>query len=299
MDRIARDDPARVVAVDNLFLGREENLNDARAVLGDRLRISRTDVTSEQTLHELMRVERPDVVFDLAVIPLPTSLERPRWTFEQNVQMTLAACEAQRLGLFGTLVHFSSSEAYGTASYTPMDERHPLAPLTPYAASKAASDHLVSSYAAVYGLETIILRPFNNYGPRQNDLSYAGIIPIVIRRLLKGDPPEIFGDGHQTRDFIFVRDTAAATIAIYECAPAGSIVNVASGHEVSVDELVELLRSITGSSIDVRHGPARPGDIARHLASVKSLRALTGFESSVSLEVGLRETVEWYRSRPT
>jgi UDP-glucose 4-epimerase len=287
VDLLLQQDPSRVIAVDNLFLGKPENLADAGRVAGDTLSREWIDVADEEAFHKLLRSERPDVVFDLAVIPLLSSLEQPRWTFDQNIRMTLSVCEGLRLGLYRTLVHFSSSEAYGTAQQVPMNESHPLRPCTPYAASKAASDHLVMSYVATFGSDAIIVRPFNNYGPRQNDSGYAGLIPIVIRRLLAGQAPEIQGDGNQTRDFTFVRDTVESAIALYSRARSGTVVN----------DVIALLGELTGVDVAPQHVSPRPGDIARHVATAELLLTLTGFVPRTTLRDGLRETVIWYRSR--
>ena len=153
------------------------------------------------------------------------------------------------------------------------------------------------SYAHTFGLDASIVRPFNNFGPRQNAGSYAGIIPIVVGRARAGEPIEIYGDGEQTRDFVFVRDTVDAIVRVYaEPATLGRIVNVASGREVSVNELVRLLLEALDSDVEVRHGPPRPGDVRRHLASIDLARRLIGYEPRTSLRDGLAETVAWYLS---
>jgi UDP-glucose 4-epimerase len=193
------------------------------------------------------------------------------------------------------LIHFSSSEAYGSAQYAPMDEAHPLAPSTPYAASKAAADHVVLSYCATFGIDAAVVRPFNNYGPRQNDGAYAGIIPIVARQALRGEGVTISGDGEQTRDFTFVRDTAEATVRVYaEPATRGCVVNVATGREVSINDLVRRILDITKSTASVTYGPPRPGDVRRHCGDVHRLRTLTGFEPGIMTDEALLETVRWY-----
>jgi UDP-glucose 4-epimerase len=297
VDRIVQDAPERVVVVDNLYLGREENLEDARRADPD-LVFHRQDATDYEAMERLVRDERIDSVFNLAVVPLPASLVRPRWTVEQNVAITTVLCELLRLGTYGTLIHFSSSEAYGSAAYVPMDEAHPSVPSTPYAASKVGSDHIVLSYWHTFGLDAAIIRPFNNFGPRQNSGTYAGIIPIVVERALRGEAIDIYGDGEQTRDFVFVRDTADAAVAIH-AAPGtrGRIINIASGREVSVNRLVAELLDVLGVELPVRHVAPRPGDVRRHLASIELARELIGFAPATTLRQGLVETAEWYQSR--
>jgi UDP-glucose 4-epimerase len=179
-----------------------------------------------------------------------------------------------------------------------MDEAHPAVPSTPYAASKLAGDQVVLSYWHTFGLDAAVIRPFNNFGPRQNAGTYAGIIPIVVDRATRGEPIEIYGDGEQTRDFVFVRDTADAAIRLFGTSAArGRIVNVASGREVSVNELVATMLDILGSDVEVRHVDPRPGDVRRHLASIDLARELIGYEPRTSLHDGLAETIDWYLGR--
>lgn len=167
-----------------------------------------------------------------------------------NVGIATTFCEIMRSGLADRLIHCSSSEAYGSARYVPMDEEHPHDAITPYAASKSAADRIIESYIRTFAIDATIVRPFNNFGPRQNIGSYAGIIPIVVRRVMEGLPIEIHGDGDQTRDFIFADETADLIVQVADSeACRGQILNVASGRETSVNELVETPQG---------HGGARP-----------------------------------------
>lgn len=296
VDRLLERHAKAVVIVDNLFLGRVANITDALKYK-DRVTFYQEDASCYQRMQAILERHQTEVVFNLAVIPLPTSLERPKWTVDTNLTTVSTLCELARAGFYKSLIHVSSSEAYGTAQYVPMDEAHPLNPATPYAASKAAADHVVLSYAQTFGLDCSIVRPFNNYGPRQNDGSYAGIIPRVIRRVLRGEPPEIFGDGEQTRDFIFVKDTAAAIVRSYEIKESrGKILNLASGREVTVNALMEMLiRILHGDPARVIHTEPRPGDIRRHCGNVNLAREILEFEPTTSLEEGLHETSVWYK----
>lgn len=298
VDRIAADGPRSLSVVDNMYLGRESNLADARRRYPD-IKVYNVDATDYGALGAVLAGSEADVFFNLAVVPLPASLINPRWTVDQNVAMTTVACELQRQGFFETLIHFSSSEAYGTASYVPMDERHRCQPSTPYAASKLASDHVALAYRETYGSDVAVVRPFNNFGPRQNAGTYAGIIPIVLGRLSRGEPIVIYGDGEQTRDFVFVRDTAEAAVLTYECAGTrGEIINVASGVEVSVKQLIAELSSAMGLTPAIVHEEARPGDVRRHCGATALARRLLGVVPATDLRTGLRETVAWYRSMP-
>jgi len=295
VDRIIQESPGNLAVVDNLFLGKEENLAQARRDFPG-LKFYKQDATDYEAVKRLVRDEGVEVVFDLAVVPLPTSLERPRWTVETNVAIVTTLCELLREGCYQTLVHFSSSEAYGSAQYVPMDEQHPLVPSTPYAASKAAGDQVVLSYRAAFKVDAAIMRPFNNFGPRQNEAAYAGVIPVIIQRALRGEPAVVYGDGEQTRDFIFVRDVADAAVSIYrEPATRGRVVNIASGRELSVNVLVRKLLDILGLDVPVVHEAPRPGDVRRHCGAVDLARELISFAPRTGLDEGLGETVAWYK----
>jgi UDP-glucose 4-epimerase len=240
-----------------------------------------------------------DVVFDLAVVPLPTSLEYPSWTVMTNVGIATTFCEIMRTGMAGRLIHCSSSEAYGSARYVPMDEEHPHDAITPYAASKSAADRIIESYIRTFGIDATIVRPFNNFGPRQNIGSYAGIIPIVVRRVMEGLPIEIHGDGDQTRDFLYVDETADLIVQVAETeACRGQILNVASGRETSVNELVSRLLNVMGvPNHPVVHTPERAGDVRRHCADISVAREVLGYEPRALSDADLSATVEWYRGR--
>lgn len=296
VERIIAEHPARLVVVDNFFLGKESNLAAAQAAYSG-LKVYRQDAAAFDAMAAIVASESIDVLFNLAIVPLPASLVNPRWTVDVNVALATVPSELLRLGYYQTLIHFSSSEAYGSAGYVPMDEEHPCLPSTPYAASKLAGDYVVLSYRETYGIDAAILRPFNNYGPRQNAGAYAGILPIVVGNALRGEPIRIFGDGEQTRDFVFVRDTADAAIGVYQSgATRGRIINIASGEETTINVLVEELLSGLGVDVPIMYEPARPGDVRRHCGGIELARRLIDYKPKTSLSDGLRETVGWYRS---
>lgn len=283
---------SRIVVLDDFSLGRADNLSAVR----DRIEMLEGDCADEQALLEACGDQRIDLCFNLAVIPLPHSLAHPRENVDRNVAMTTAVCELQRKGRFGRLIQYSSSEVYGTALTVPMDETHPLHPHTPYAAAKAATDLVALSYATTFNLETVLVRPFNTYGERQNEAAYAGLIPEVIKRVRSGVPVTVNGDGKQTRDMSYVGDTVAATLALAGAdGVCGETFNIGTGTDVSVNEMIRSLLEALGSpDHPVEHGPGRPGDVQRLIADVERLRAAVGFEPSVSLDEGLRQTVAWY-----
>jgi UDP-glucose 4-epimerase len=296
VDRLITEAPRKIVVVDNFFLGSESNLTDARSGYPD-LEVLRLDASDLASMQDVVVEHAIETVFDLAVVPLPTSLDYPHWTMLTNIGITATFCEIARRGLIERLVHMSSSEAYGSGRYVPMDEGHPDDAITPYAAAKAAEDHIIRSYVQTFGIDATVVRPFNNYGPRQNPGSYAGIIPIVVHRVVRGLPIEIHGDGEQTRDFTFVRDTADLTVAIHETAAArGEEINVATGVGTSINHLVARILEIMGvPDHPVVHTPERPGDVRRHQADASKLMGLIGRQPAVLGDDELSETVEWYR----
>ncbi len=297
VDRLIKEEPENLVVVDNLFLGKEANLEEARENYPN-LKIYNQDASDYETMSEIMKNEGTEVVFNLAVIPLPASLTKPRWAFEQNVNITLTICELARNDYFDTLIHFSSSEAYGTSEYAPMDEKHPLNGTTPYAASKAASDQLVYSYCKTFGIEAAIIRPFNNYGPRQNEGSYAGVVPLTIKRILNNEAPVIYGDGKQTRDYLYVTDTANAAIDVYNSnSTRNNVLNIASGKEILIETLIKLIGKYLNSDKPIIYEQERPGDVRRHIANISLAEDLIGFKPTVSSEEGLKLTVDWYMEK--
>jgi UDP-glucose 4-epimerase len=298
VERVIADEPSNLVVVDNFFLGSEENLSQARALRPD-LKVYRLDASSLASMRELAAVERIEVVFNLAVIPLPTSLHYPHWTMNTNIQIATAFCELARWGAIETLIHVSSSEAYGSLQFLPMDETHPLLARTPYAASKAACDQMVLSYHRTFGIDAAIARPFNNFGPRQNAGSYAGVIPIVVRRVADGEPVEIFGDGEQTRDYIYVGKTADALVRIYEQeATRGKVLNVATGHEISINSLIERMLKLMGvPEYPVVHTAPRPGDVRRHCGGIELAKQLIGLQGAPLTDAELAETITYYQDR--
>lgn len=241
-----------------------------------------------------------DHCYNLAVLPLPHSLERPSQNVERNIAMTTAVCELGRRGGFRRLVHCSSSEVYGTAQSVPMDEQHPLRPRTPYAAAKAATDFTALSYATTFGLDVVVVRPFNTYGERQNDAAYAGLIPAVVRAVKQGVAVTIHGDGQQTRDMSYVGDTARGiALAAADAGARGKTFNLGTGREATVNEMVRLLLDALGRpDHPVVNGPPRAGDVRRLLADTARARRELNFRPQTPLSEGLKRTVAWYLARP-
>ena len=282
-----------VRVVDDLSLGTEQNLADS---LGDdRVMLQRGDCAG---LSSLVAGDSPpfDFCFHAAVIPLPHSLVHPEENVRANIAMTTAVCELGRSRGYKRLVHFSSSEVFGDARKVPMDEDHPLAGHTPYAASKAGSDLVVSSYAKTFGLEAVTVRPFNTYGPRQNAKAYAGLIPAVLGAVESGTPVQIHGDGEQTRDMTYIADTVTGVLALATSEQTtGSSFNLGSGSEASVNTMVGLvLEALSRPDYPALHVAPRPGDVQRLVADITRARDAVGFDPSTPLAIGIKETVAWY-----
>ena len=243
------------------------------------------------------REQRPDVAFNLATKALLYSFFNPAGAFQVNVSIATALAELMRTGALPKLVHVSSSEVYGTAQQITMGEDHPLLAETSYAAGKAAADLLLMSYVNMYDLDVVTVRPFNNYGPRQNDGAFAAIVPLTIRRLLDGAAPVIEGDGRQTRDFIYVQDTVDAILALATTdGVSGRTVNVGSGAETPIRAVVETLCDIAGYAGEIVTAPARPADVRRHRADITRAQALLGTVWRTGLRDGLEQTYDWHRS---
>lgn len=295
VDRLLEEGAAQVAVVDTFFLGKEDNLSHL-VDHDDRLVVFREDAADAGAMGEICSQVQPDVVFNLATKALLYSFFNPAGACRVNLDITLTLCELLRSGAYGRLVHLSSSEVYGTAQYVPMDEAHPLLAETTYAAGKAAADLAVASYVRMFDLEATTVRPFNNYGPRQNTQAFAAVIPLTIRRILAGEAPMLEGDGEQTRDFIYVTDTVDALLRLAEReGAAGEVLNLGSGQETSIGTIVRTIGEIMDWSGGIDHLPTRPADVRRHCADVSRSEALVGPIATTSLSDGLAATVEWYR----
>ena len=213
-----------------------------------------------------------------------------------NVEGTQILLDAIRDAPVERFILISSSEVYGTARYAPMDEEHPLEPRSPYAATKAGADRLAYAYWVTYELPIVIVRPFNNYGPRQHP---EKVIPRFITQALDDEPLTVHGDGGASRDWLYVDDDAEAIEAIIE-APldgvAGETINVATGVDIPVAEIADLVLELLGRPASLReHVDERPGQVRRHIGSTEKAERLLGWRARTAFEDGLERTVAWYR----
>lgn len=216
--------------------------------------------------------------------------------FQTDVMGTQSIADAvsKNLSHVKRLVHISTSEVYGTAEYAPMDESHPLNPCTPYAAAKAGADRLVYAYRRTYNIPTVIVRPFNNYGPRQH---IEKLVPRFITQALLNQPLSVHGDGKMTRDWIFVEDTCELVYrALTSDAVLGHVVNAGTGVDTSVIEIADMVLAATGRpNTLINYISDRPGQVDRHISSTGKAKALlNGFTASADLKAGIERTVRWY-----
>jgi nucleoside-diphosphate-sugar epimerase len=285
----------RVRVADSLVTGRRENLAlfpDVEFIEGD---LSDLDVAREA-------VAGMQYVLHQAAIPsVPRSVADPVTSHRANVDGTLNVLVASREADVRRVVFAASSSAYGNTPTLPKHEDMANNPLSPYALQKVIGEQYMRMFTRLYKLETVSLRYFNVFGPRQDPTSpYSGVISVFATALIEGRSPTIFGDGEQTRDFTYVADVVDGVLRACEAPTAsGEVINVAAGGRISLNALYDLMRMIVGSEVAPRYEGARPGDVRDSQAEISKARRVLGFEPSVSLEEGLRRTLEWYRESHT
>jgi len=295
-DELLQRGAGRVVCLDNFFLGKMENIADA--LTHENFVLYRDDARQFGVMQSVLEKEKIEIVFNMATIALNYSFFNPFDAYMVNVQIANTLLELLKVGAYKTLIHTSSSEAYGTAQYSPMDENHPTDPTTPYAAGKAAADMMIHSFSKVLNLDIAIVRPFNNYGPRQNaEGPLAGIIPATAKRLKNGGKPVVNGDGEQTRDFLYVKDTVRGLILAYEREESrGMIINLGSGYDMTMNALLQGICDYMGYSGEWEHREERTSDVRNLCANIDRARKILGFEPQMSFEDGIRETLDWYKN---
>jgi len=275
-----------VLVIDNLYTGREENVPPGAKLI-------RADIRDYNAIAEL--ISNADYVFhEAAQVSVVDSIRDPVFTEEVNVLGTLNVLRALLEG-HGKLIFASSAAVYGDNPNLPLKETERPRPLSPYGVTKVTAEEYLRVYHELYGLPVVSLRYFNVFGPRQSFNQYAGVISIFINRALAGEPLVIFGDGKQTRDFIYVKDVVRANILVAESRKAnGRVFNVATRKQTSILELAMKIIEITGTTSSIIFNKPRPGDIRHSLADISEIRKL-GFEPEFSLEEGLKKTVEFFR----
>jgi UDP-glucose 4-epimerase len=230
---------------------------------------------------------------------LPYGFIDPEGAFMTGVEIAHNLANLLRKKKFERLLHFSSSEAYGTAVHVPMDENHPLDPNSPYGAGKAAADLLLLSYYKLYGLEISVIRPFNFYGERQNMEAYAAVVPVTIWRILNGEKPILEGDGLQSRDFTYVKDGAEIAVKMMDCDKAvGKVVNIGQGEEIGIKTVISMICDKLDYPFEkVERKPPRPSDVRRLHADITLAKKMLGYSPKTSFNEGLDLTIDWFRSK--
>lgn len=285
---VGRGEPVRVA--DNLSTGKRENLAH---LTGVDLRVG--DLADPAFAREVC--EGVDYVLHQAAIPsVPRSVSDPITSNRSNIDATLNVLVAARDAGVKRLVYAGSSSAYGDTPTLPKQEDMPTGPLSPYALQKLVGEQYCQMFTTLYGLETATIRYFNVFGPRQDPSSpYSGVISLFIRALLDGRPPTIHGDGEQTRDFTYVANVVdGAFRALVAPGSAGGVFNVATGGRISLNQLLDVLKRLTGADVDATYGPPRAGDVRDSQADITRAEQVLGYKTLVELEEGLRRTLAWF-----
>jgi len=285
-----------VFVLDNFSTGTTRNLSEVRH--SRNVEIIRADIRriSRSSLKRLRRVD--GVCHFAALTSVQDSIKDPIHTSDVNVIGTLRVLEAAQALRAERVIFASSAAVYGSSETFPVTETARLAPISPYGASKASSELYCKSFEENHGIEAVSLRYFNLYGPRQTSGQYSGVISIFARRLIRGRPLTIFGDGSQTRDFVFVKDAVDGTVAaLTEGTPRSRVFNIASGKETTVLDLARTMQEITGTKLDLEFKPARRGEIRRSVADITRAQTELGFRPSTTLQDGLSATIEWSARR--
>jgi len=282
----------RVRVLDNFFSGRRTNL----AAVRDEVEVIRGDCADASTARRAVR--GVEVIFHEAAVPsVARSVADPALSHRANVDATLTMLLAARDAGVRRFIYAGSSSVYGDSPRLPKTEAMPTRPLSPYAVGKLTGEHYVGLFATLFGMETLTLRYFNVFGPRQTaDSPYSGVIGRFATALLRGRRPVIYGDGRQSRDFTYVENVVEANrLALEAPRVRGEAINVASGRRVSLRHLLRAMAAIAGRPPVAIHRPARPGDVRHSLADIRLARRRLGYRPRVDLVAGLRPTMDWYR----
>jgi UDP-glucose 4-epimerase len=287
---VARGDD--VFVLDNFSSGKRENLQD----LAGSLVVVEGDILDAGLLDRVFA--GAEVVFHEAAIPsVPRSLAAPVASHNANATGTLTVLEAARRCQVRRVVYAGSSSAYGEPPSLPVVETMAPAPLSPYAVSKLAGEHYCRVYARVFGVQAVILRYFNVFGPRQDPKSqYAAVIPRFITAALDGLPATVYGDGEQSRDFCFIDNVVGANLRAADAEGAsGKVFNIACGTGTSLNRVLALLGETLGRPVSARHDPERSGDVRHSLADISQAKAVLGYAAAVDFPTGLQRTLAWFR----
>jgi nucleoside-diphosphate-sugar epimerase len=292
---LLREGARKVIAIDNLLTGFEVNLEEVRGVI----EFQRADIRNYAEIAPLLR--GASVVFHQAAIPsVPRSIDDPVPSHESNIDGTFNVLRAACEGGVGRVIYAASSSAYGDTEALPKVEDMSPRPKSPYALQKLVGEYYCSVFSSVYGLETVALRYFNVYGPRQDPTSpYSGVLSLFMKSALERRAPTIYGDGEQSRDFTFVEDVAELNLKAAR-APnvSGQIYNAGNGGRITLNQAWALLQKIEGIDIPAKFAPARAGDVRDSQADITAAVRDLGHAPRYSFQEGIRRTLDWYRNRP-
>ena len=293
VERLLEEGVKEVIIIDNLFCGCEENLPFQS--FKQNIFFYKDDAEIMSSLEYIFDKYKIDIVINCATKALNYSFVNPSNSFSVNTNIAINLLELLRKEKYKTLCHFSTSEVYGTAVYEPMDESHPKNPMTAYAAGKAAADLAVETYVRMFDIDAFIFRPFNNYGPKQNYLGFlAGVIPVTAYRIFNGQRPVIYGDGKQSRDFIYVEDTIDALIKSFSLIKPGDSVNVSTDNQIKILDVVKKVCDLMNYDGEIDFSPARSADVQCHNADNSKIKSLIDYRLT-SFDEGMAKTIDWYK----
>jgi len=292
--RLLAEGARRIVVIDNLMTGHEVNLEGVRHAID----FQRADIRNYEEIAPLIRGAA--VVFHEAAIPsVPRSIDDPVPSHEVNIDGTFHVLRAAHEGKAGRVVYAASSSAYGDTLVLPKVETMMPQPKSPYALQKLVGEYYCNIFTSVYGLETVAVRYFNVYGPRQDPSSpYSGVLSLFLKAILERQPPTIFGDGEQSRDFTYVDDVAELNLkaARAPCA-AGKLYNGGNGGRITLNQAWALVQKLEGVELPANYGPPRAGDVRDSQADITAAVRDLGHAPRYSFEEGMRLTLEWYRQQ--
>ena len=290
---LLRDGASKVVVIDNLLTGREANLDEVR----QSVELHNADIRDYGAIAPILR--GADVVFHEAAIPsVPRSIEDPVPSHEVNIDGTFQVLRAALAGKARRVIYAASSSAYGDTEVLPKVETMNPRPKSPYALQKLAGEYYAAIFAECFGIETVSLRYFNVFGPRQDPSSpYSGVLSLFMRAILEKRPPTIYGDGEQSRDFTYVDDVVALNLkAASAKGVSGRMFNGGNGGRITLNQAWQLLQKIEGVQIPAQYGPPRAGDVLHSQADTKAAAAELGYNPAFTFEQGLRLTLDWFRA---
>ena len=290
VDRLMKED-YEVVVLDNFSAGKAENIQ--HHLDSQSFDLVKGDIRNSEDVRKA--VGDADVVFHLAaIVNVPLSIEDPLLVNDVNVRGTLNLLEASVKEDIQRFIYVSSCAVYGEARYLPINEEHPIMPLSPYGISKFTAEHHCKIFHKIHDLKTVCLRFFNVYGPRQSEGPYSGVITQFVNRLKRGKPPIVYGDGEQTRDFVYVEDVVEASMLVLRCQHcAGEVINIGAGKPTTINELSKvLMKMFRELSVKPEYAPLRAGDIRDSYADIGKAGRVLGYRPRIRLEGGIRRLLQ-------